>query len=59
MIKLRRDVEKKCEVCKESCSDDFVFMSAPTNSKIVCLCSKDANELAKTCEKFNIPFSIY
>ena len=59
MISLRRDMKKTCEVCKKTCEDDYVFMSCPTNSKIVCLCSKDANELAKTCEKFNIPVSIY
>lgn len=59
MIKLRRDMKKTCEVCKKSCEDDYVFMSAPTNSKIVCLCSEHANELAETCKKFNIMFSIY
>ena len=59
MINLRRDVKKTCEVCKKSCEDDFVYMSAPTNSRIVCLCSEHANELAETCKKFNIMFSIY
>lgn len=59
MINLRNDKVKVCETCKKVCGDDYVFMSAPTNSRIVCLCSKDANKLAETCKKFGIMFSIY
>lgn len=59
MIELRRDIKKICETCKKECSDDYVFMSAPVNSRIVCLCSEHANKLAETCKKFNIMFSIY
>ena len=59
MINLRRDMNKICETCKKNCEDDFVYISAPSNSKIVCLCSKHANSLVETCKKFNIPVSIY
>ena len=59
MINLRNDKVKVCETCKKNCEDDFVFMSAPTGSKIVCLCSEHAKQLAETCKKFNIPVSIY
>ena len=58
MINLRRDVKKICETCKKECSDDYVFVST-ANSKIVCLCSKDANKLAETCKQYGILFSIY
>ena len=59
MINMRDDKVKVCETCKKNCEDDFVYMSAPTNSRIVCLCSEHANKLAETCKKFNIMFSIY
>ena len=59
MIKLRDDKVKVCETCKKECSDDFVFMSAPTNSRIVCLCSEHAKKLADTCKQYGILFSIY
>lgn len=59
MINLRRDVKKICETCKKECSDDFVYMSAPVNSKIVCLCSEDAKKLAETCKQYGILFALY
>lgn len=59
MINLRNEKTKICETCKKNCEDDYVFLSAPSNSKIVCLCSKHANKLVKTCREFNIPVSIY
>ena len=59
MIKLRRDVKKICETCKRDCSDDYVFMSAPVGSRIVCLCSKDAEKLAETCKQYGILFALY
>ena len=59
MINMRNEKKKVCETCKRECSDDFVYMSAPVNSRIVCLCSEHANKLAETCKKFNIMFSIY
>ena len=59
MINMRNEKTKICETCKKNCGDDFVYMSAPSNSKIVCLCSEHAQKLANTCKKFNIPVSIY
>ena len=59
MIKLRDDKVKVCGTCKKPCEDDYVFMSAPVNSRIVCLCSEHAKKLADTCKQYGILFSIY
>ena len=59
MIKLRNSIEKVCETCKKDCSDNFVYMSAPVNSRVVCLCSEHAEKLAETCKKYGILFAIY
>lgn len=59
MVTMNNMREKVCETCKKKCTNDYVMMSAPVNSRIVCLCSEHAKELAETCKKFNIMFSIY
>lgn len=59
MVTMNNMREKVCETCKKPCGDDYVYMSAPVNSRVVCLCSKDAKDLAETCKQYGILFALY
>lgn len=56
---IKKSIKKVCEVCKKDCADDYTYISAPVNSRIVTLCSKDAEEMIQTCKKFGIEFALY